>query len=71
MTTNMELYGREDIPNIPAHVADFRIQLLKERLDVLTSVHWMEQDTHLVNKVNKAILFWKRLKEACLSFIYH
>ncbi len=62
MTTNMELYGREDIPPIPAHVADFRIAILKERLEELTKPHWMEQNTHLINKVLKAIEFWTQLK---------
>ncbi len=62
MTTNLELYGRKDMPNIPEHVADFRIALLKERLEELMSVHWMEQDTTLITKVNKAIEFWTQLK---------
>ncbi len=63
MTTNLELYGREDVPNIPAHVADFRIALLKERLKELTSIHWMEQNTNLIDKVNKAIEFWTKLRD--------
>ena len=63
MTTNFELYGREDVPNIPAHVADFRIALLKERLKELTSICWMDQDTHLISKVNKAIQFWQKLRD--------
>ena len=63
MTTNLELYGREDVPRVPEHVCNFRLRLLKERLAELMSVHWMEHDTNLINKVQKAIVFWTKLRD--------
>ncbi len=61
MLSNKELYGR-DMPPIPAHVADFRIKVLEDRLGELTKVHFMSQDIHLINRVHKAITFWNKLK---------
>jgi len=63
MVSNLDLYGREDVPLVPATVANFRIILLKERLAMLTSVHFMEQDIHLINKVTEAIEFWSHLRD--------
>jgi len=63
MISNIELYGREDVPLVPATVANFRIILLKERLEVLLTVHFMEQDIHLINKVTEAISFWTALRD--------
>ena len=63
MTSNMELYGREDIPNVPAHVANFRIQILKERNKKLLSVHYTKWDAHLISKITKAIAFWTKLRD--------
>lgn len=63
MTSNLELYGRKDVPNVPAHVTDLRIGLLKERLKELTSVYWMEQNNNLIDKVCRAIEFWTKLRD--------
>ena len=63
MTTNMELYGREDVPRVPEHVCNFRLGLLKERLEELLSVHYMEWDNSKINKVQKAITFWTKLRD--------
>ena len=63
MTTNMELYGREDVPRVPEHVCNFRLKLLKERLEELLSVHYMEWDNSKINKVQKAITFWTKLRD--------
>ncbi len=63
MISNLQLYGRADVPKVPATVANFRISLLKERLEVLMSVPFMEQDTSLINEVLKAIDFWKALRD--------
>ena len=62
MLTNLELYGRE-VPRVPEHVCNFRLTLLKERLEELMSVHFMEQDTQLINSVLKARRFWERLRD--------
>jgi hypothetical protein len=63
MLTNLELYGREDVPRIPETVANFRLALLEERLEVLLSVHFMEQDNTLINEVMKAKAFWTALRD--------
>jgi len=63
MITNMELYGREDIPKVPEHVCNFRLRLLKERLKALVSIHYMEWDNDTINKVQKAITFWEKMRE--------
>ena len=63
MTTNLELYGRSDVPRVPEHVCNFRLGLLKERLEELLSVHFMEQDISLINKVQKAQTFWTKLRD--------
>ena len=62
MISNLELYGREDVPKVPDTVSDFRIKLLKERLAELVAVHYMEQNNDLIGKVQKAIAFWTKLK---------
>jgi len=62
MISNLELYGREDVPKVPETVCNFRIKLLKERLEMLVSVHYMEQNNDLINKVQKAITFWTKLR---------
>ncbi len=63
MITNLELYGREDVPRVPEHVCNFRLQLLEENLKRLTSVHYMEQDNDLINNVIKAQTFWRKLRD--------
>jgi hypothetical protein len=63
MLTNLELYGREDVPRIPETVANLRLALLEERLEVLLSVHFMEQDNTLINEVMKAKAFWTALRD--------
>ena len=62
MISNLDLYGREDVPKVPKHVCDFRLQLLEERLKELMAVHWMEQDINLINQVQKAQTFWRKLR---------
>ena len=63
MLTNMDLYGTDDVPLVPAEVCDPRIKLLQERLKKLMEVHWMERDNHLVDQVVAGITFWKRLRD--------
>ena len=59
----MELYGRDDVPKVPEHVCNFRLKLLKERLEELLSVHYMDWDNSKINKVQKAITFWTKLRD--------
>ena len=63
MITNLELYGTEDVPLVPAKVANRRINLLKERLKVLCSVHYMEQDNNLINRALEGVTFWTKLRD--------
>lgn len=63
MTSNLELYGREDVPKIPSHVCNFRIQILKERMRVLFNVHYSEWEHEKINNVYKAISFWEKMRD--------
>ncbi len=63
MISNMELYGTNDVPKVPEKVCNERIGLLKERLEVLVSVHFMEQNNDLINKVQEGITFWTKLRD--------
>jgi len=49
------LYGSSDIGH--------RIQKLDEHLKKLLNVHYMERDIGRINKVIKAIEFWKNIKD--------
>jgi len=62
MISDLELYGKE-MPTIPKEVTNPRIDQLKERLEELVSVHYMEQDNHLINITQKAIVFWRKLRD--------
>jgi hypothetical protein len=61
LLANLELYGTEDVPPIPKHIADERIALLKEHLSVLRSLPFMEQKPHIEYEVLKAMRHWKQL----------
>ena len=63
MPTNLELYGTEDVPKVPAEVCNQRLELLKERLEGLLSVHYMKWDNETMNKVQKAIVFWTKMRD--------
>ncbi len=61
MLTNLELYGR-DMPPVSATVCNFRIEVLKERLEELMSAHYMNRDNNTIAIVVKGINFWTKLK---------
>ena len=63
MKSNKELYGTENVPQVPQEIANKRLELLRIRLHDLLSVHYMEQNTHLINEVQKAIKFWEALRD--------
>ena len=63
MLTNLELYGTEDVPRVPADVCNERIAMLKNRLEVEASKFFMEQDNNLINTLLKAIKHWQRLRD--------
>jgi len=63
MLTNKELYGTEDVPLVPKEVCNTRLELLKERMAELLSVHYLVQDNSTINEVEKAIKFWTTLRD--------
>ena len=63
MRTNLELYGTTDVPLIPIHIANERLELLKSNLSGLLAVHFMSQDNDLINAVQKAIKHWTQLRD--------
>ncbi len=63
MISNFELYGREDVPRVPMHVANFRIALLKENLAVHMNNHYSEWNTYIIKKMLTAISHWEKLRD--------
>jgi len=57
------LYGTKDIEYIPDEFIEYRIQKLDEHLKKLLNVHYLDRDTVRINKVLKAIDFWKNIKD--------
>ncbi len=70
MLTNKELYGR-DMPPVPETACNFRIQVLKERLEELSIPHYMNRDNETINLVVKAIAFWTKLRDGIENEIYN
>jgi len=62
MSKTEYLYGTKNIEHIPEEFIEYRIQKLNEHLKKLLNVHFMERDIGRVNKVIKAIEFWKNIK---------
>ena len=69
MLTDIELYGKV-MPPIPAEVCNPRINLLKERLEELMSIHYMSRDNSTINITVKAIDFWSKLRDGQEFEIY-
>lgn len=62
-TSNLELYGTEDVPVIPADIIMRRIELLDDRLHDLYEVPYMQRDMKTIHKVEKAVKFWEAASE--------
>lgn len=61
MMTNLELYGTNDVPNVPKEIANERLRLLKKHLaTVMSGDEW---DTNIVNRILKAQLYWTKLRD--------
>jgi hypothetical protein len=61
--TNSWLYGEGiDVEPIPEEIANQRIKLLQEHLEVLVETEYTDRDNIRVNDVIKAIKYWKKLK---------
>jgi len=62
ISQTMYLYGTEDVPKIPQDVIDGRLDLLNINLRILLTDSYLVRDRVRVNKILKAMTFWKRLK---------
>jgi hypothetical protein len=61
--TNFWLYGEgADVKPIPEEIANQRIKLLQEHLEVLVETAYTDRDNIRVNDVIKAIKYWQKLK---------
>ena len=63
MLSNYELYGTDDVPQIPKEIANERIELLNTHLDKLLAVHYLKQDQVLINNVLDAKKHWAKLRD--------
>jgi hypothetical protein len=63
MMTNSQLYGRDDVPRIPADICNTRIDMLHERLAIEVEKHYMNQDNNLIFTLIKAIKHWQMLRD--------
>ncbi len=63
MLSNYELYGTDDVPQIPKEIANERIELLNIHLDKLLAVHYLKQDQVLINNVLDAKKHWAKLRD--------
>ena len=62
-TSNLELYGTEDVPLIPSYIIMRRIELLDEHKAELYEVPYIQRDFNTIRKVEKALKFWERASE--------
>ena len=63
MITNLELYGTEDVPKIPAGICNERIALLEDNLDNCIQKPLGEQSSYKEVVIIKAIKFWKSMRD--------
>lgn len=61
MHKNEWLYGTVDVPEIDNYVIARRIEILKEHLDDLIEVYYMDRDSERIRAVLKAIDFWSNI----------
>lgn len=60
--SNDYLYGENiEVPEIDNYVIARRIELLKEHLEDLIEVYYMDRDTERIRAVLKAIDFWSSI----------
>ena len=63
MINNLDLYGTIDVPRVPKYVCNKRIKLLEERLGVLLTARFTEQNSNLIKRVYDGIAFWTTLRD--------
>lgn len=63
MVSNLELYGTEDVPEVPQDIVCRRLELLEDRLSDLLEVHYTLRDLEAVSMVRKAILHWQQIND--------
>jgi len=61
MTKTEYLYGTEEVPMIPKEIIEKRINILNRNLEKLLKVSYMKREQERINKILKAINFWKDL----------
>jgi len=62
MKNNSYLYGEDvEVPEIPEYVIMRRVELLKDNLESLYKLSYLERDTERIREVNNAIHFWESL----------
>jgi hypothetical protein len=59
----MQLYGTDNVPRVPAEVANPRIEMLKERIAYLRTQPYSEINNYTVNEALKGIKHWTRLRD--------
>jgi len=64
MTSNLYLYGTDDVPEIPAETVMRRIELLKDNLTEVMSKHYLDRDNEKKGKILRAIKFWETINES-------
>ncbi len=68
MTTNLELYGIEDVPRVPAEHCNTRLYLLNKRLGEVLAKGTLGKDNYTISQILKAQKFWKSLRDGEESF---
>ncbi len=63
MKTNRELYGSQKPMDIPQEVIDDRVELLTYELEKEQTMHLMVRKHAKVNRLLKAIEFWRTINE--------
>ena len=61
MLTNLELYGRDDVPPVPKNIADERIEMLRENLKIQLEMPLKKQSSYLQTRILEGIKFWQKL----------
>jgi len=69
MKTNSYLYGKDiEVPAIPEEIIVRRVEALKENLEELMDVPYLQRDGARVRAVVKAIHFWEDINSEEIDF---
>lgn len=59
----MQLYGTNNVPRVPAEVANPRIELLRKRIELLHKLPYTELGNYTISEAIKGIRHWSRLRD--------